>query len=257
MDQSDQLKEVFAEGCKIRLVEDDIYSALPDVPHKPLYDKKRALAYDSIVSVWLYNRVMWGTSPSDYVAFAREALLSHPDGRMLDAGCGSMLFTAQLYVSSKRKIVAFDQSLQMLKRARTRLIELTGTVPEHILLLQADLSNLVFRPEKFNTVLCLNVLHQYGAVAGLIPKLWGLLNDPGQLYLTSLVSSGRHIGDLWLDALYKSGEFVRPRTVVAFNKLLDDSLGQKVNYRTKGNMAFASAVGNFQAPEAVGGLNNQ
>ena len=59
----------------VRLVEDDIYSVLPDVPHKHLYDR-RAAAYDSVVSTWLYNRVMWGTSPLDYVAFAREAIVS-------------------------------------------------------------------------------------------------------------------------------------------------------------------------------------
>ncbi len=80
MNHSEELKEVLAEGCIIRLVEDDIYSALPDAPHKHLYDR-RASAYDSIVSTWLYNRLMWGTSPLDYVAFAREAIVSHPTGQ--------------------------------------------------------------------------------------------------------------------------------------------------------------------------------
>src|SRR5213080_1245345 len=58
MKHSDKLTEVLAEGCMVRLVEDDIYSVLPDVPHKHLYDR-RAAAYDSVVSTWLYNRVMW------------------------------------------------------------------------------------------------------------------------------------------------------------------------------------------------------
>ena len=239
-----ELTEVLAKGCMVRLVEDDIYSVLPDVPHKHLYDR-RAAAYDSVVSTWLYNRVMWGTSPFDYVAFAREAIVSHPAGRMLDAGCGSLLFTAQVYLSSERQILAFDQSLQMLKRARARLIELAGFVPEHILLLQADLSNLVFRPGSFNTILCMNVLHQFGDAAELIPKLRGLLANTGRLFLTSLVSNGRYIGDRWLAALYKSGEFVRPRSGVELNKLLDDSLGEEVTYRMKGNMAFATAAAYF------------
>jgi SAM-dependent methyltransferase len=245
MDHYEEFTDVLTEGCLIRLVEDDIYSALPDVPHKHLYDK-RAAAYDSIVSTWVYNRVMWGTSPNDYVAFAREAVLSHPDGRMLDAGCGSLLFTSQAYLSSKRQVIAFDQSLEMLKRARARLIELAGFVPEHILLLQADLSNLVFRPGRFNTILCMNVLHQFEDAAGLTTKLSGLLANTGQLFLTSLVSNGRYIGDRWIAALYKSGEFVRPRTGVELNKLLGDSLGQEVSCRSKGNMAFATAVTNFR-----------
>jgi len=244
MKHSDKLTEVLAEGCMVRLVEDDIYSVLPDVPHKHLYDR-RAAAYDSIVSTWLYNRLMWGASPLDYVAFAREAVASHPAGQMLDAGCGSLLFTAQVYLGSDREIIAFDQSLRMLRRARARLIELAGSVPEHILLLQADLSNLVFRPGRFQTILCMNVLHQFAGAAALIPKLRGLLANGGQLYLTSLVSNGRYIGDRWLGTLYKTGEFVRPRSGVELNKLLDDSLGEEVTYRMKGNMAFATAVADF------------
>jgi SAM-dependent methyltransferase len=244
MYHSDALKEVLTEGCLIRLVEDDIYSTLPNVPHKHLYDKRSA-AYDAIVRTWLYNRVMWGTSPADYVAFAREAVVSHPNGRMLDAGCGSLLFTAHVYLSSERQVIAFDQSLQMLKRARARLIELAGFVPEHILLLQADLSNLMFRPGRFNTILCMNVLHQFEEAAELIPKLRGLLANSGQLFLTSLVSNGRYIGDRWLGTLHKSGEFVRPRSGVELNKLLEDSLGKEVTYRMKGNMAFATAAPYF------------
>jgi len=244
MNHSQELKEVLAEGCMARLVEDNIYSVLPDVPHKYLYDR-RAAAYDSVVSTWLYNRLMWGTSPLDYVAFAREAVVSHPVGRMLDAACGSMLFTVQVYLASNLQIIAFDQSLRMLRRARSRLIEQAGSVPDRILLLQADLSNLMFRPGKFDTILCMNVLHQFAGAAEMIPKLWALLADGGQLYLTSLVSNGRYIGDHWLRALHRTGEFVCPRSSVELNKLLNDSLGEGVRYRMKGNMAFATAAAYF------------
>ena len=244
MNHSEELKDVLEAGCIVRLVEDDIYSALPDVPHKHLYDR-RAAAYDSVVSTWLYNRLMWGTSPLDYIAFAREAVVSHPAGWMLDAGCGSLLFTAQVYLASDRQIIAFDQSLRMLRRARARLIEVAGSVPERILLLQADLSNLVFRPRRFHTILCMNVLHQFAGAVELIPKLRGLLVNGGQLYLTSLVSNDRYLGDRWLGTLYKTGEFVRPRSSVELNKLLGDSLGEEIRYQMKGNMAFATAVAYF------------
>jgi ubiquinone/menaquinone biosynthesis C-methylase UbiE len=241
MDHSEQLKDILAEGCEIRLLEADIYSVLPNVPQAHLYDR-RAAAYDSVVSTWLYNRIMWGTSPLDYVAFAREAVRSHPEGRMLDAACGSMLFTAQIYLEGNRQVIAFDQSVRMLRRARTRLIELAGSVPDHVLLLQADLSNLVFRPRTFDTILCMNVLHQFADAAEMIPKLSALLSNRGQLYLTSLVSNDRYIGDQWLSVLHKTGEFVRPRSGVEMKKLLDDSLGEGVTYRMKGNMAFATSV---------------
>jgi ubiquinone/menaquinone biosynthesis C-methylase UbiE len=239
MNRAERLKEVLTEGCAIRLVEDDIYSALSDDSNRHFYDR-RATAYDSVVGTRLYNRIMWGTSPLDYIAFASEAIMSNPGERMLDAGCGSLLFTAQLYIASDRQIVAFDQSLRMLQRARARLIELSGSVPEHIVLLQADLSTLVFRPKQFRTILCMNVLHQYTDAAALIQKLQTLLDDAGQLYLTSLVSTGRYVGDWWLKTLYKTGEFVRPRSIIELNKLLANSAGQDIKYRLKGNMAFAT-----------------
>jgi SAM-dependent methyltransferase len=240
VNHSDALEEVLTDGRIIRLVEDDIYSVLRDVPHKHLYDR-RALAYDFVVSTWLYNRVMWGTSPLDYIAFVREAVKSQATGRMLDAGCGSLLFTAKVYLASDRQVIAFDQSLEMLRRARARLIKLNGSVPEHIVLLQADLSDLVFRPGIFQTILCLNVLHQFEDAAQLIPNLKDLLDDGGQLYLTSLVKTGRYIGDRWLSALWKGGEFICPRSASDLNKILNYSFGEKLSYRTKGNMAFASA----------------
>jgi SAM-dependent methyltransferase len=240
MKHLDQLAEVLVDECQVRLIEADIYSVLPDVEHQHLYDK-RAAAYDFVVSTWLYNRVMWGTSPLDYVAFAREAFASSIAGRILDGACGSLLFTAPVYLDSSRQIIAFDQSLRMLKRARARLIELAGSVPDRIVLLQADLSSLVFRPGLFQTILCMNALHQFAGAAETLPKLKELLIDGGQLYLTSLVSNGRWIGDRWLDALYRSGEFVRPRSGAEFKNLLDNSLGEEVNFRMKGNMAFANA----------------
>jgi ubiquinone/menaquinone biosynthesis C-methylase UbiE len=239
MNRAEQLKEALTEGCAIRLIEDHIYSALPEASSSRHFYDRRATAYDSVVGTRLYNRIMWGTSPLDYVAFAREAIMSNPGERMLDAGCGSLLFTAQLYIGSNRLIIAFDQSLGMLRRARARLIELSGSVPAHIFLLQADLSTLVFRPKQFRTILCMNVLHQYADATALIQKLQTLLDDAGQLYLTSLVSTGRYVGDWWLKTLYKTGEFVRPRSSNELNKLLANLVGEDVRYRLKGNMAFA------------------
>lgn len=90
------------------------------------------------------------------MAFAREAINSQSEGESLDAGCGSLLFTAGAYVEGKRQVIAIDQSLSMLRWARRRLINLAGSVPGHILLLQADLNDLPFRPDSFRTVLCLN-----------------------------------------------------------------------------------------------------
>jgi hypothetical protein len=211
---SDELNAVLADDRSVRLIEEDIYSVLPDVSVAHHYDK-RATIYDAVVSTRLYNLVMWGTSSSHYVEFARQALNSSSEGIFLDAGCGSMLFTARTYADSKRR------------------------VPEHIRLLQADLNDLPFRQKSFRTIMCLNVLHQIDDAAGLIAGLNKLLSQGGYLYLTSLVSTNRAIGDWYLKALYRTGEFVRPRNELELRELFK-AFDRKMSYAEKGNMAFVT-----------------
>lgn len=244
MDALNELKKALVETCAARLVEDDIYSVLPDATHAHHYDR-RASAYDLVVSTRLYNAVAWGSSPLDYITFARQALASSSEGRLLDAGCGSLLFTAPSYLDSHRQILAFDQSIVMLRRARRRLLKLSGSVPSHILLLQADLNELPFRPDTFRTVLSLNVLHHFANAATLLANFKQLLTGGGQLFLTSLVSNNRFMGDRYLSALYRTGEFVRPRSKVELQDLMVRTLGQGVDYRVKGNMAFGTAAAPF------------
>ena len=239
MSTAEIFRDVIAEGRDVRRVEEGIYSVLPGGPHRHLYDRRAAL-YDLFVSTRVYNRVMWGTLPSDYRAFARRAVASGASGPMLDAGCGSLLFTSGAYLETNRPVVAFDQSLRMLRRARARLAGASGHLPAHVRLLQADLNDLPFRPASFQTVLCLNVLHQFADASHLVRGLERLLAGGGRLFLTSLVSNQRFVGDRFLAALHRSGEFVRPRSSAGLKELLTASLSRAVDYRTKGNMAFAT-----------------
>ena len=241
MNAVSEFKEILAENRPVRLVEDSIYSVLPDSSGHHHYDK-RATVYDLVVSTRLYNLVMWGSSPLDYTAFARRAVTSSRDARFLDAACGSLLFTASTYLGSDRQIIAFDQSLAMLRRARERLINLSGAVPENIMLLQADLNDLPFRPASFGTVLCMNVLHQFENAVALIPRLKRLLTEGGHLHLTSLVSNKRFIGDRYLNALHAAGEFVRPRSNVELKELVSRALSQEVSCQVKGNMAYLTTA---------------
>jgi len=218
---------------------------LPDRPYTHLYDGRAAI-YDRVVGTRLYNRVMWGASPPDYVAFARQAVASDQTGMLLDAGCGSLLFTAQVYLDCQRPILACDQSLNMLRRARSRLMKLAGYVPGRIFLLQADLGSMPFRPGSFHTVLCMNVLHHLADAEGLIAGLKKLLVGGGHLYLTSLVKGNRLIGDHYLEALYRRGDFVRPRTGVELGDMLSGSFGPSVRYWMQGNMGYATAVSSMQ-----------
>ena len=236
MDAPDQLKDVLSRDC-VRLIDEDIYSVLPDEPHQHHYDR-RATIYDLVVSTGLYNSVMWGSSPSDYRGFANRAVSACPEGRLLDAPCGSLLFTAPSYLQTTRQIVAIDQSIAMLRRARKRLLKLAGSMPSHITLLQADLSDLPFRHASFDTVLCMNVLHQFHDAAGLVSIFKNLLTDEGCLFLTSLVSNNRLIGDVYLRALYLTKEFVRPRSRSELEKIMNDAGMHGVDLSVRGNMAF-------------------
>jgi SAM-dependent methyltransferase len=232
---------VIAEGLAVRSVEEGIYSVLPDHPHTHLYDGRAAI-YDLVVGTRFYNRVMWGASLPDYVAFARQAVASDRAGMLLDAGCGSLLFTAQAYLDCRRPVLACDQSLEMLRRARSRLMKLAGRVPERILLLQADLGSLPFRPGSFSTALCMNVLHHLVDAGRLVAGLKKLLVGGGRLYLTSLVKGNRLIGDRYLAALHRRGDFVQTRTGAELEKILAGSFGPDLSVRMQGNMAYARAV---------------
>lgn len=88
----------------------------------------------------------------------------------------------------------------------------------------------------------MNVLHHFEHAEDLLSNLKKLLTHDGHLYLTSLVSNNRVIGDRYLDSLYATGEFVRPRSNFDLREMLRRSLSQVVSYRVKGNMAFASTA---------------
>ena len=225
----------------MRVVEDGIYSVFSESSVPYHYDKRAAL-YDLVVGSHCYNRIMWGGSPGDYVTFVREAVASNSGTEMLEAGCGSMLFTARQHLESGRRVIAFDQSLGMLRRARSRLIRLAGGLPERIILVQADVNDTTFEQGAFGTVLCLNVLHILDDAENTIRGLNRSLSGDGNLFVTSLVTNGRLVGDRYLAALHRAGEVARPRSSTELHELLDSCLDARVSFRTKGNMAYANSL---------------
>src|SRR6478735_8377286 len=113
------------------------------------YDSK-ARMYEKLVSKKIYNKIIWGTSPDDYKEFAHQAINSS-DGLLLDAGCGGLIQTADIYLKTKRQCVLVDNSSEMLKIARGRLIQQNGKLGDHIRLLQADVFTLPFPDQVFDT----------------------------------------------------------------------------------------------------------
>ena len=238
MDQHNELKDVLEQDRSVKAVDDDIYSVLVDSTLDHDYDR-RARMYDFVLGLRLYHTVMWGCSRLEHISFARESITSASKGRFLDAGCGSLMFTAESYLESNRPIVAFDESLAMLRLARKRLIRLAGSIPDHIMLLQGDLTDLPFRADSFQGVLCLNVVHHMADLATLIANLRRVLITKGHLHLSALVYN-RFIGDRYLNLLHASGVIVHPRSKLELRGILNHALGDNVVYRVKGNLAFAS-----------------
>lgn len=238
------LERVLAPGRLARKVSADIFSVLPAGSGPQHYDR-RAAAYDALVGTRLYNRVMWAGAPSDYSHFARRATTrGAASGWLLDAACGSLLFSADAHVAAPpRPTVLLDQSVAMLSRARSRLVERAGRVPEHVALLQGDVLDLPFRAGAFGTVLCMNVLHHLDRGSDMLAGLARLLSAPaGTLWVTSLVRSGRRASDVYLALLHRSGDFARPRSAEEVRRMVEEAAGSPTSLEVRGSMAYVVAA---------------
>jgi len=236
------LPSILAEPRRLRTVCPDIYSVMAPQAGTQMYDRRAAI-YDRVVGTRAYNRIAWGTTPEDFAAFARQAVLEAEDNWLLDAAGGSVLFTADLYLEHRsRPVLVLDQSISMLRLARQRLVGRSGGMPEHVALLQADLRDLnVFLPASIGTVMSLNVLHHMEAASALIADLGALLAPgAGSLFLTSLVTSSRW-SDLYLKALYRAGVLVRPRSGQEVAASFAAAGFHRVTAYSRGNMLYARA----------------
>ena len=236
---ADQILEpLITDGRMLRLVEPGIYSVFPADRSAHHYDNGAAF-YDAVVGSSWYNRLIWGNAPHDYARFAAAAVTSAPNTVLLDAGCGSMVFTAAAYAASTGIVVAVDQSIGMLRRARRRLQHQIGALPNRIFL-QADLLDLPFRPAQFQTVLCMGMLHLFPDLQPVLNGLLAVCRPGGKIYLTSLVQNARP-ADRYLQWLYQAGELAQPRRGSELEHVLAQELGQLSSYYEQGNMAYAVA----------------
>ncbi len=237
-----RLAPLLLDGYTLREVDRGILSVLStDEPAHPYDVWALAATYDRVVATRLYNRIVWGTSPSDYAAFERRALESGTDGWMLDAACGSLVFTADLFVSNRsRPVVLLDYSIRMLRRARRRLESAHGRIPDSLVLLQADIIDLPFKSGTFTTVSLPAALHEFDDPVVPVNQLRRVLAEDGTLYITSLVSvPGRAFANAYLRGMHRGGQIAEPRSVeeLAQELLAVDGLSN-LRHWTDGNMAF-------------------
>jgi SAM-dependent methyltransferase len=228
------LSALLPKNTAIRLVEPNIYSVLPDNETGNEYDTQFGYIYDWVACNPVYNRLLWGYSVKIFSKIANEALQSSPQGNVLDIGCGSLAFTANTYCNySERPVVLADQSLKMLRIAKSRLIKQNGKVPDNLLFLHVDALQLPFQEKIFKIIISENLLHCLDDTSILLKKLKKIKTEDGKMYFTTLVKNNR-FADKYLKALADSGKLVS-RTVGDHKSILDQ-LGMPAKYETKGSM---------------------
>ncbi|MEW6586842.1 MAG: class I SAM-dependent methyltransferase, partial [Nitrospirota bacterium] len=219
---------------KLRAVEPNIYSVLPDNESGNKYDSQFGFIYDLIACNPIYNRLVWGYSIKIFSQTASEALHSSHDGHVLDIGCGSLAFTAKTYSQySERPVVLVDQSLKMLRMAKSRLLKENGKIPDNLVFLHADALQLPFQESIFTTILSENLLHCLSDTSILLKQLKSITAKDGKIYFTTLVRSNRW-ADKYLQSLADSGKLISRS--VDDHKEIFKQVGLVAKYETIGNI---------------------
>ncbi|HTM24373.1 MAG TPA: class I SAM-dependent methyltransferase [Vicinamibacterales bacterium] len=198
-------------------------------------------AYDLVAGLEIYHRVCWGVSMGQYRAFADKAVSCCGDGVLLDAGCGSMLFTATAHRANERgTLIGMDASLRMLRLARSRLHQ-ADRKAERAVLLNGNLLRSPFRRGAFDVVLCLHVAHVVDDLGGLLVELRRVLRPGGTLFLTSVVLVD-HWRDRYLRALSRRGVMAAPRCQSDLLNAVRARFATEVLSELLGSMLFVQAT---------------
>jgi ubiquinone/menaquinone biosynthesis C-methylase UbiE len=194
--------------------------------------------YDLVGGLDIYHRLFWGVSTRDYRAFADAAMAASGSGALLDAGCGSMLFTAHAH-RAHESTIGSDASIRMLGLARSRLG--SSAEPRHVPLVHADMLGSPFRSCAFNVVLCMHMAHVVDDLNGLLGETERILKRGGKLFLTSvvLVDGWR---DHYLRMLFRRGIMASPRRVHDVLAAVRTHFGSEPAVTVKGSMLFVEAA---------------
>lgn len=234
-----ELSAMLLDNFSLRAVEPNIYSVLPNDESGNEYDSEFGFIYDLVACNPIYNRLIWGYSVKLFAQTAKEALHSYNEGHVLDIGCGSLAFTSKIYSQYReRSVVLVDQSLKMLRMAKSRLIKQNGKIPDNLVLLHADALQLPFQENKFATILSENLLHCLSDIGPLLNQLKAIISKNGKMYFTTLVSANR-FADKYLEALANSGKLVSRN--ISDHKEIFAQIGLSSKYETSGNLLIIKA----------------
>jgi ubiquinone/menaquinone biosynthesis C-methylase UbiE len=188
--------------------------------------------YDLVVGSRLYHHIVWGMPPDQHLAFARRA----PSGAVLDAGCGSLLFTAPCYRESVCELTLLDASGTMLARAARRL----GPA-SRARLIQGDLRALPFEAERFAATLHFGVLHCLDEADRALEEMFRVTRPGGRLFLSCLTLA-RPRGDAFLRRLARAGHVAPPRHPQEVLNAIAGAGFHVVEQRQHGSFLFVEAV---------------
>jgi ubiquinone/menaquinone biosynthesis C-methylase UbiE len=177
--------------------------------------------------------------PEQHEVFAQRALAQALPGPVLDAGSGSLLFTARAYRDTSRSLTLLDGSSGMLARARRRLGP--SAAESRIELLQGDLYALPFEDAQFANVFHFGVLHCLDRPERSLAELSRVAQPGAPLFLSCLVL-GRKRGDAFLARLQRNGHVAAPRTREAVNALLGQAGFCLKSSRIQGSFLFVEAI---------------
>jgi SAM-dependent methyltransferase len=195
-----------------------------------------AWLYDWIVGSDFYHRIVWGMPVLEHQNFAQRALTTSPPGPILDAGCGSLLFTAKAYAETQRALTCLDASRGMLMRARRRL----GPAP-HVTWACADLYALPLPMQSVSSVFHFGVFHCLENPERALSEQHRVLAPHGRLFLSCLVL-GRPRGDAFLKRLCRAGHIATPRSTQQVQQLITDAGFDIEKASTFGSFCFVEAT---------------
>jgi SAM-dependent methyltransferase len=236
MIENEQLSSLISKNFNLRLVEPHIYSVYSEGENTNTYDRMGSF-YDAVLCNPVYNRLVWGYSVTEYVSLTCD-VLDTTEGWILDAGCGTLAFTAKTYATySKQPIVLLDQSIKQLQLAKARMIRLKGSIPENMVFLHGNVLELPFNPEMFQAIVSLNVIHvlEPRDLERMLLELRNALAANCTISFTTLVKNDR-LADRYIDLLDKSGEVYARNMAQLLNVF--NGLSMPIQYDVKGSLAL-------------------
>ena len=221
-----KLSELLLDEVRLTIIEPHLFSVYSSYDIHNSYDKSFGALYDIIACNRFYNRLVWGYWTSAFHSFCVDALRSSTNGWVLDAGCGSLAFSAKVYVRhTDRPVIFLDQSIKLLRLAISRIVRLNGNIPQNIVFVHGDALQLPFKPKNFSVIISLNLLHVIEDIQKVLFGLRNILTENGIISFTTLIENNR-FADKYLHMWGKAGELF-PRNINQLTSVLD-ALGMSV-----------------------------